>query len=569
MPGPDGSPKQSAKSTGTAATASAKPKGPLKPKWQAPQNGAGVGEMPESELLPAEGAHGVTFRNAEEWAPVKQLTIQEHVMSVDPHVREELRSMMTAEGVGEADKEREQWNTRATTMQDLRCVDPYTFSGHYRAHVETFWRWMLLVSRGVSGKCKILSYDLQALVRHGGFSTIPLDGTLFTMDNSLILFIAFVMASFTIIFVVVKNLLDAGETIETLPLERLTANMNKVVPFVLGLYISLALQRWWAIRNEGLGVIFDAIIDLQMVVACVMHPERHKPVRTLIMKWSFASIFLLLKAVRGKANLNDMLYKGLLSEQELKALLAVEDLHGRTAILWVWVLRLCHESFSEAVGPMPYSIQCAKVAEICMSASSGFSCIDMHLRTALPFVYVHLITLLVDINTIFFIAKTAVVSAVAFNDGDFQRFGVEVVCCLMVPTLYRGLLCLSYAVFDPFGDDVLDFPVGSMMDWHASCCEAVLLAQERFPGVPDSVYAKAQTDLQAATDKTTVADPDSFETIKAKFRRIMLNCFRSGKLDMVVKKLNEEKLRQEERKEAGLPEINNAKSSTADRKSVV
>lgn len=391
---------------------------------------------------------------------------------------------------------------------------------------------------------------------------MPLDGTLFTMDNSLILFMIFVMASFITVFVVVNNLIEAGETIETVPLERLTANMNKVVPFVLGLYISLALQRWWAIRNDGLGVIFDAIIDLQMVVSCVMHPERHKPVRTLIMKWSFASIFLLLKAVRGKSDLNDMLYKGLLSEQELKALLAVEDLHGRTAILWVWVLRLCHESFSEAVGPMPYSIQCAKVAEICMSASSGFSCIDMHLRTALPFVYVHLITLLVDINTIFFIAKTAVVSAVAFQKGDFQRFGVEIVCCLMVPTLYRGLLCLSYAVFDPFGDDVLDFPVGSMMDWHASCCDAVLRAQERFPGVPDSVYAKAQTDLQAATDKTSAVAPDVV-AIKDKFRRIMLDSFRSGKLDMVVKKLKEDQLRQEERKHAGIPEINNAKSIAA------
>merc|ERR1719446_623427 len=102
-----------------------------------------------------------------------------------------------------------------------------------------------------------------------------------------------------------------------------------------------------------------------------------------------------------------------------------------------------------------------------MNASTGLSIIDMYLRTALPFVYVHLITLLVDINNLFFITKTAVVSAVAYHESDWQTFACELLFCLMVPTLYRGLLCISYAIFDPFGEDVLDLPVGSIMGWNA------------------------------------------------------------------------------------------------------
>merc|ERR1712100_640674 len=104
-----------------------------------------------------------------------------------------------------------------------------------------------------------------------------------------------------------------------------------------------------------------------MILACVMHPERHRPVRTLVLKWSFASIFLLLKAVRGQNSLNDMLYKGLLTEEEIVTLYKIEDLHGRPAVLWGWVLRLVHESFTEAVGPMPYSIQCAKISDLVMN----------------------------------------------------------------------------------------------------------------------------------------------------------------------------------------------------------
>jgi len=329
------------------------------------------------------------------------------------------------------------------------------------------------------------------------------------------------------------------------------------------LYVTLTLNRWWTLRTRGLQEVFNAIGNLYMVVACVMHPERHRPVRTLMMKWSFASIFLLLKAVRNKRNLNDMYYKGLLSEAEIAVLEPIEDLHGRPAILWGWVLRLTHESFGEAVGPMPYSIQCAKVAEICMTASSGFSVIEMHLNTALPFVYVHLITLLVDINNLVFLMKTAVVAAVAYHEADWKTFGSELVFCFMVPTLYRGLLAISYVIGDPFGDDVLDFPVGSIMDWNASCCYAVLRAQELFPGVPESVYAASQNRLTATGLKPSEADPSKFEATRNKFRRVLFNAHRSGRLEQVCRQMQRNLKEQEAMDSKKAPQVSNAKSSAA------
>lgn len=447
-------------------------------------------------------------------------------------------------------------------MSERLGTDEYTFVKHYRSQIDVFTGWIQHVSRGISGKVKILYYDLEKLVRFGGIVTALQDGTFITMDNGTWMFILFSALAFTFVFVMVLGWLDEGQTVETEPLERVSSTMNQVVPFLLSLYLSLSLTRWWTVREGGLAEIFSATVNMQMFVACLMYPERLKAVRTLIMKWCFASVFLLLKAVRHQRDLNDMLYKGLLTEPEIKVLLKVEDLEGRPYVVWTWVLRLVHESFSECCGPMPYSTQVSKAADICMSASNGFSIIQIHLATALPFVYVHLITLLVDINNLFFLAKSATVAAVAMKEKDYARFGCELIFVFVVPTIYRGLLCISYAIHDPFGEDVLHFPVGSIMDWNASCCYAVLQAQERFPGVPDSVYSVSRGHLHAATSgKLSERDPEAFEAMRSKFFGIVLNAFRSGKLEAVARKMHN-KLKRDGSLAATI-KITNVKSSAA------
>lgn len=479
---------------------------------------------------------------------------------VDPIHLEALRSIVTAP---EPEKDFASDNKRrATSMNELRGVDEYTYVDHYQAHVETFAHWMLIIARGISGKCKILFYDLRHLVQYGGVATAHLEGTLFTMDISGLVFVGFLSMAFTLVFIMTWSVLDGGTTMDTEPLEKIANTMNQVVPFVLGSYVAVALKRWWTVRNEGLAEIFNAITNITMLVACIMHPERLKPVRTLTLKWSFASVFLLLKAVRGQSNLQDMLHKSLLSEEEINILMKIADLHARPAVLWAWVLRLVHESFSQAVGPMPYSIQTSKAAEIIMSASSGLSVIDMHLRTALPFVYVHLITLLVDVQTLVLVAKTGVVAAQAYHEGEMARCASQYVFCVIVPTLYRGLLSISYAIFDPFGEDILDFPVASFLDWNASCCYAVLQAQERFPGVPESVYAVSKRKFVAATDKKlSLADPERFARTKANFRAVIINAYRNGKLELTVHK--ELLKRQAEKAKPQLARLTNAKSNAA------
>lgn len=528
---PKAKPKTPAKNPRAASPSRSQSPGQKKDKKRPavkPLEGAGIGELPpDNDAIDVE---------------------------LDDHVRDHLRSVLADPPAREMNVPRR----REAHLSAMHETDEYTYVRHYQSHVDTFFQWILMIARGVSGKLKVMEYDLRALVRYGGVITSHLPGTLITMDFSCTVFVVVMAACFAMVFSLVHGMVDEGKEVETFVLEKITTNMNQVVPFVLGLYVTLALHRWWTIRTDGLACIFSAIVDLQMVVACVMRSERHRAVRTLIMKWSFASIFLLLKAVRGQSSMKDMLFKGLLTQAEIDILNEVKELHGRPHVLWGWVMRLVHESFSEAVGPMPYSIHTAKAAEIIMNASSGLSIIDIHLRTALPFVYVHIITLMVDVNNFFFITKTATVAAVAYSEEEWMRLGSELLVCLLVPTLYRGLLSITYAIFDPFGEDLLDFPVAAIMDWNASCCFAVFQAQEMFPGVPDSFYSGSRLSSKSNL-KPSEADPARFEETKVKFRRVIVNTYRSGKLELVVRQAVEKAKNEEQ----VMPAITNAKSKAA------
>lgn len=402
---------------------------------------------------------------------------------------------------------------------------------HYQAqHDDEVTRWMINMTRGISGRLKILWYDVKVLVQWGGFMTSLLDGTILTFDGNNASFLACLVFCFTVVFLVVQGSVaqDDVDTIETESIEMLASVMNQVVPFVLSLYLSVGLTRWWYMRYFGLGRLFCSIVNVCMMVACVLPGERHQPVRTLVTKWCMASVYLLVKATRNQSRVIDMQLKGLLSEADAKAM---EDLdsYSRPMVCWGWVVRVCQESLQEANGPMPYSVQYARICELCGEARDSIDNISMFLQTQLPFVYVHLITLLVDVNNVLFILKCGVISAVAFMSEDYQRLSAEILTCTCVPILYRGLLSISYVIHDPFGEEILDFPVGGYAAYVADCVSDVIKAQERFPGVPEEVYKSTRASivrrspLEEQPPEEEGDGPKSLEQIVAELEAVQLD----------------------------------------------
>merc|ERR550537_907015 len=203
-----------------------------------------------------------------------------------------------------------------------------------------------------------------------------------------------------------------------------------------------------------------------------------------------ASIFLLVKAAREDPKDQDLVEKGLLSADEVGKLEGISP-DGRAMVMWAWIMRLSQETFESARGPRPHAPKLMMVFNQCIAARNGIQCIHTYLKTQLPFAYAHLLTLLVNVNNLVVSIKCGAVFIVALANDDHQTMGYQFLMLMLVPCLYHGLLSISYVIQDPFGEDVLDFPIAAFVEYVAQCCDAALIGQEVYPG-PEKSPGKSQ-----------------------------------------------------------------------------
>eukprot|EP00746_Dinoflagellata_sp_MGD_P041445 gnl/MRDRNA2_/MRDRNA2_200254_c0_seq1.p1 gnl/MRDRNA2_/MRDRNA2_200254_c0~~gnl/MRDRNA2_/MRDRNA2_200254_c0_seq1.p1 ORF type:complete len:320 (+),score=70.48 gnl/MRDRNA2_/MRDRNA2_200254_c0_seq1:3-962(+) len=77
----------------------------------------------------------------------------------------------------------------------------------------------------------------------------------------------------------------------------------------------------------------------------------------------------------------------------------------------------------------------------------------------MPFPFVHLVTFLVGMQNLLAATSAGLEVAKRCHEGNFTGMGTEIVRLLVLCTMTQGLLVISYVVADPFGHDILDFPV--------------------------------------------------------------------------------------------------------------
>lgn len=358
-------------------------------------------------------------------------------------------------------------------------VEMYSSHSHVQKHK------VVTIAYGISGVPKLLEYDLKHLVRYGGIATAFIRGTILRLDDGVLKHMGVLLVLATAVACIMWSGIEDLENVDTTSLEKLADYMNGFCPFVLGLYVSLALSRWWALRVQALGSVFDSVANCAMITACVLPGPEHRVVRDYVVKWGLASIFLLVKGARGSKECSDMAKKGLLSENEVDALKDVSE-NGRAMVMWSWIMRLAQETFESARGPRPHAPKLMLIFNQCISARDGIQTIHTYLQTQLPFAYVHLLTLLVNVNNLVISIKCGAVFIVALAKDDHQTMAYQVLMFLLVPVLYHGLLSISYVIHDPFGEDMLDFPIAAFVEYVAQCCDAVLVAQDNYPGTPSA-----------------------------------------------------------------------------------
>lgn len=270
------------------------------------------------------------------------------------------------------------------------------------------------------------------------------------------------------------------EAMNTESVETLFRYVNFMVPLVLGFYIGLTLERWWALRVEAIGKLCDCAHDVTLQVGAFLPDDEEVTKR--VRRWSMASVSLVMLAARGQTDLGHVISSMQLEEQEAESLEPI-SLYGRPMVMWAWISRLSNESMSKCKGPAPHSNQVFLMLDICIKARNAIQRIYTYLQTPLPFAYVHCVGLLVDAMVCITTVKCSLVCMQAYNvePANYQRIAYELVAFVVVPLLYHGLMSVAVEIQDPFGDDMTDFPFSWFQHWHQEHLDAVLLGCRCFP----------------------------------------------------------------------------------------
>jgi len=323
---------------------------------------------------------------------------------------------------------------------------------------------------GHAGKPKVLNYDLATLVKRGAFLTaLSAKGTIFTMDiavwQALGLYFSIAAVCGSAFF-----FLSTDADFDYTKLETVSNYLNMFIPFILGLYVSLTLQRWWELRTNGIGKVLDAAQNLVMICVALLPGVEFQEFHDQVLKYALASVSLVVQTVRNKENVEALGPKQecLLSAEEVEILIDI-PIRPRPAVLWSWICAVTTKVMEEqGVPPGKHR----DVLIECLKARDGISLIWTYLGTQLPFAYVHLVTFLVNLNNLVMAVKCGVIFAASLRDMNWIHAGSQVVFIFVVPLLYQGLLSVSYIIHDPFGEDLLDFPIMAFQEY---CNEACLV----------------------------------------------------------------------------------------------
>jgi len=264
------------------------------------------------------------------------------------------------------------------------------------------------------------------------------------------------------------------------PLNNLASQVNAFVPFVLALFVSLTLSRWWALRVTALGKVFDSLANTCMIVASELNDLRWEEVRLGVMKYGMASVELLVQAAREADEIESLVEHDLLTKTEVEFMREHELLWQRPMVMWAWIMHIITDAMDHNKTPAPSR---QAVIGQCLAARDGMANINMYLDTQLPFAYVHLITLLVNVQNILMAVKSGLIFAQAWPAGGHFKMMQQVLSTAVIVFIYQALLTISYMIMDPFGDDVLDFPIRAYKAYVASIVDAMMGAGRGCPAV--------------------------------------------------------------------------------------
>eukprot|EP00931_Biecheleriopsis_adriatica_P050255 TRINITY_DN29088_c0_g2_i1.p1 TRINITY_DN29088_c0_g2~~TRINITY_DN29088_c0_g2_i1.p1 ORF type:complete len:443 (-),score=88.59 TRINITY_DN29088_c0_g2_i1:126-1454(-) len=226
--------------------------------------------------------------------------------------------------------------------------------------------------------------------------------------------------------------------------------------FLLGLYISSAVSRWWDMRVRSLAVMWGAVDDLCLWAGAWLSSgsDADFAAQRLVRRYGLLAMRLLFKQADGTdEQLQALIDEGLLLGKEADAL---QGKASKPQIIWVWMAKLWQQLLDS--GRIPQSATNAPlIMAKCVEGRGSAGLAFVYIGTQLPYAYSHLLSLVANVTQV--LMAVAVGIACAGTDTPLQAAPVPVARLLLFLTIFDGLLAITVRLENPFsGHDVMDFP---------------------------------------------------------------------------------------------------------------
>ena len=260
--------------------------------------------------------------------------------------------------------------------------------------------------------------------------------------------------------------------------------INSLLGFLLGLYVSSAVSRWWSMRMNCVGGLWGCVDDLMLWAAAWWSSgsEADDMARHIVLRYGQLSMILFFAQARGElsetddpdtAGLTDCINSLLLTPAEAEAL---APLPSKPQVVWAWIAAFLTKALSRSgeatagdITPVPHAAHLMPhVMDKCAVARGCIGGGLAHVDTQQPLAYAHLLSLMtwtcVILNALLMGLKLAYDGVATdangwfvFNPGWPLIFG-GIVKIIIMPVCYDGLLGVGTILDNPLGYDHNNFP---------------------------------------------------------------------------------------------------------------
>lgn len=235
--------------------------------------------------------------------------------------------------------------------------------------------------------------------------------------------------------------------------------LHSFLPFVMGLYMSLCVGRWWSIRNDCIGGLWGAMADLTFYLSTYLPGDgANKEARELIHRWCVLSHELVYKQARGEDDLSDLVDDNLCTQEECDLL---QHMPSRACMVWVWISSyLCHLAYGNGPSRIPYPVTIfPQLQALCTKARGSIGASFAYTDTQLPFRYVHFLSVMVWVHSV----AQGVISGFVFSkywrQNRAERAVFEFCFLIFYPATYFALLHMCEKMSNPLrAATSFDFP---------------------------------------------------------------------------------------------------------------